>query len=126
MREVAGFYEDDEQRQRYLNAAARFRLPFWDPLMPRNKLDKTKKLETMFGIPEILRVKEVFVKHWDKDGPAKIDNPLEKFSFPNETTLKAKGRITWTKDDWMKWIELEDKTRVQRPRVVSNDSAVRI
>ena len=125
MREVAGLYKDEEQRRKYLNAAARFRLPFWDPCMPRNQLDSTSKLkETIFGVPEILRAKTVFVKHWDKTQPEEMDNPLQSFSFPKETTLEAKGRLTWTKSDWTKWTLLKDKGWVQVPRVVSNDTVV--
>ena len=121
MREVAGLYKDEEQRRRYLNAAARFRLPFWDPFMPRNQLKDNSGLETIFGVPEILRVKTVFVKHWDENRPEEMANPLESFFFPSETTLQAKGRLTWTEDDWT------FKDGMQRkPRVVRDDSPVRI
>ena len=127
MHEVAGLYKDEEQRRRYLNAAARFRLPFWDPCMPRNQLDSNSKLkETIFGVPEILRAKTVFVKHWDETEPEEMANPLQSFSFPSETTLEAKGRLTWTESDWMRYIQLEDNSWVQVPRVVSNDSAKHI
>lgn len=109
MREVAGLYKDEGQKRKYLNAAARFRLPFWDPFMPRNELEDDSSLETIFGIPEILRAKNVFVKHWDERGPQEILNPLQSFFFPNGATLEAKGRLTWVDDDWS---------------VVSNDRAV--
>ena len=96
MREVAGLYQDEGERQKYQNAASRFRLPFWDPFMPRNQPDDTKPKETIFGVPEILRVENVFVKHWNLKTKS-IPNPLERFSFPSEDTLKAQGRaiIDW-------------------------------
>ena len=37
MREVANEYKDAQDKTRYLFAAERFRLPFWDPFMPRNQ-----------------------------------------------------------------------------------------
>ncbi len=101
MREIADIYKDEGARQEYQIAAARFRLPFWDISMPRNKIEKTANLkETIFGVPQILRKKTVFVKHWDSTELEEMANPLEGFSFPNEETLVTKGRTTWCKSDW--------------------------
>ena len=83
---------------------------------------KKKGLDTIFGVPEILRVKTVFVKHWDENKPEEMANPLESFFFPSGTTLQAKGRLTWTVDDWT----FIDRKLQRQLRVVSDDSPVRI
>ncbi len=117
MREIADLYKDEGEMQKYQNAAARFRLPFWDPFMPRNIIEKTAKLkETIFGVPQILRKKTVFVKHWNSTELEEMANPLESFFFPSEETLVSKGRTTWSESDWT--IETEDG---DYPRVVRID-----
>ncbi|KAI9845231.1 MAG: hypothetical protein M1837_004986 [Sclerophora amabilis] len=100
MMSIAGKYGEDE-KQKYETAAAQFRLPYWDPIMPRNPTKKSGKLdEKIFGVPKILSQKRVFVNHWDKSKPKDIENPLQQFSFPKEDVLREKGRTTWTEKDW--------------------------
>ena len=92
-----------EEKQVYLEAAARFRLPYWDIIMPRNdeqvepppgktRIDPT----AIWGCPEILKVEEVFVKlpenHPDKIQGSiwnKIKNPLASFAFPTGQEYKS-------------------------------------
>ena len=92
---LANAFQDKNEKQSYLDAAARFRLPYWDIIMPRNdeqtepprgqtKIDPT----AIWGCPEILKAKSVYVKLPDgdpdkkKDGFWTIDNPLATFKFP--------------------------------------------
>lgn len=120
MRDIAEKYEN-EDRKMYLNAASRFRLPFWDPFMPRNPIQMP--LDTVFGVPKILRAKKVFIKHWDKSKPATIPNPLETFFFPQESTLKTKGRTLWTTDEYDDWMIREKDQLVERVVSVDNVSS---
>ena len=89
----ANLYEGNDKTV-YLDAAARFRLPYWDLIMPRNKLskpapEKESDPASIWGCPEILKARKVFVK-LPKGDPAKvkggfweIDNPLAYFTFPD-------------------------------------------
>ena len=90
-------YSDEKERNTYLDAAARFRLPYWDVVMPRNEEQTTPppgKDRTdpaaIWGCPEIFKVRKVFVKlpqgipAESQDGFWTIDNPLASFIFPNE------------------------------------------
>ena len=88
---------NENERKVYLDAAARFRLPYWDIIMPRNEEQTTpppgkNKLDprAIWGCPEILKAKTVFVKlpngdpNESKDGFWTINNPLALFTFPND------------------------------------------
>ena len=91
----ANAFQDEDEKQSYLDAAARFRLPYWDIVMPRNE-EQTEpepgqsKIDpaAIWGYPKILRAESVFVKlpNGDpankKDGFWTIDNPLATFKFP--------------------------------------------
>ena len=100
MREVANEYKDVQDKTRYLFAAERFRLPFWDPFMPRNHKTVDQGFsENIFGAPKILQAEEVFVYHYNKDLGPKIRNPLYRFDFPSISTLKSKGRSPWSPTD---------------------------
>ena len=123
MREIADNFNVGRERDEYQNAAARFRLPFWDPFMPRNEIssESISKGE-IWGLPRILSQENVWVKKWNAEKgeqPEYIPNPLQSFKFPEAKDLKAKGRIRWTDNDWKKWIQREDKTWAQVNRVVS-------
>ena len=93
----ANAYPNEDERNIYLDAAARFRLPYWDIVMPRNekqtrpppgkdKIDPT----AIWGCPEILKAENVFVKlpngdpNKSKDGFWTIKNPLAFFAFPEK------------------------------------------
>ena len=91
----ASAFQDEDEKQSYLDAAARFRLPYWDIVMPRNdKPTKPPPGQTtvdpaaIWGCPEILKVKSVYVKlpsgdpEKEKNGFWTIDNPLAVFKFP--------------------------------------------
>ena len=88
-------FQDEDEKQSYLDAAARFRLPYWDIIMPRNdeptkpppghtEIDPT----VIWGCPRILKAKSVYVKlpngdpEKKKNGFWTIDNPLAVFKFP--------------------------------------------
>ena len=84
---VADSYSGAE-RSIYAAAAARFRLPFWDIVMPRNK-QSGKEVDTVWGTPKILVKDEVFVKLPQPSAEAtagfdRIKNPLYHFKFPTD------------------------------------------
>ena len=93
MVEQAKAYLDEEQRKTYLDAAARFRLPYWDLIMPR-KEETNSDPTTIWGCPAIFKAKDVFVKlpgddpEKDEKGFSKIKNPLASFAFPNDQELR--------------------------------------
>lgn len=82
-------YPDENDRNTYLDAAASFRLPYWDLIMPRNA-ETNSDPTTIWGCPDILKAKEVYVKlpeddpEKDAKGFSKIKNPLYNFAFPND------------------------------------------
>ena len=91
----ASAFKDKDEKQSYLDAAARFRLPYWDIIMPRNDEQtepppgQTEADPTaIWGCPEILKAKSVYVKlpkgdpEKEKNGFWTIDNPLAAFKFP--------------------------------------------
>lgn len=87
MEKVADQYSTEGDRAIYGAAAARFRLPFWDIVMPRNK-PGAGEFDEIWGLPSILAAKEVFVKLPQPTGAAKdgfdvIKNPLYSFDFPS-------------------------------------------
>ncbi len=107
---------DKDEKVRYRNAAIRFRLPFWDPFMPRNELqpdgskdepkakpkdkpkDKPKVDREIWGLPKILSQAEVWVRRpGDPSKLEKIANPLAYFTFPSDADYIGTGRkkIVW-------------------------------
>lgn len=93
MARVAEQYSEEADKAIYGAAAARFRLPFWDIVMPRNK-QQGEAVETVWGTPAILAAKNVFVKlpkltSKTKDGFDEIPNPLFSFTFPSFDERKA-------------------------------------
>ena len=112
MHDIAGRYSEVD-KAKYQIAAGRFRLPFWDPFMPRREMDRTKKdkdeqVKSVFGIPDILSRSNVYIVHWNENGPKTISNPLQSFAFPGDKVLGKKHREIWTKgegakDDWKTW-----------------------
>ena len=88
MVKVAEEYPTEEEKAVYRAAAARFRLPFWDIVMPRNK--QTGAVETVWGTPAILAAKDVYVKlpvptSGAVNGFDTLPNPLYSFTFPSDT-----------------------------------------
>ena len=86
-------FQDKDDKKSYLDAAARFRLPYWDIVMPRNE-KQTEDPKAIWGCPEILKVKSVYVKLPNGDPKKKkngfwtIDNPLAVFKFPTAAEFK--------------------------------------
>jgi hypothetical protein len=97
---LANLYETPEEREVYLNAAAQFRLPYWDIIMPRNSYDKDNKDEThIFGCPQLLKEEWVWVREPGNNpkfhkGFSRIRNPLYSFYFPkNWPTGRTKPKF---------------------------------
>jgi hypothetical protein len=84
----ANNFKDQADKDKYLDAAARFRLPYWDPIMPRNERAPGERLDTVWGLPQLFKQKDVFVRTpaSPKDF-TQIENPMYCFKFP-------------TKDEW--------------------------
>ena len=86
----ASQFTDPADKAKYLDAAARFRLPYWDPIMPRNKVAAGKDVTTMWGLPQLFNATTVFLK--TPSSPKKFvpkDNPMYSFAFPQEDDWKA-------------------------------------
>ncbi|KAJ5907811.1 hypothetical protein N7495_000493 [Penicillium taxi] len=94
VREIAESFGDDEGRLSYLSAADRFRLPYWDPTLPRNEGNGTNEefSEGIWGFPLIFRQRKVWVKRPHSKMAAHIHNPLFSFALPDEDLLRANGR----------------------------------
>ena len=101
MRALADQFKEaaGEERQ-YQDAAKRFRLPFWDPFMPRNKLEADSDPKAIWGLPEILSAEKVWVRRpKSSDELVDIANPLASFSFPSEDDYKrapSRKPIDWS------------------------------
>ena len=74
------------EQGRYLDAAARFRLPYWDPVMPRREYDPRSSIRNNFwAAPQIFTQERVYVRTAEKPSElVPIDNPLSFFTFPKE------------------------------------------
>ncbi len=102
MRILAEQFEnvDKNEKVRYRNAAIRFRLPFWDPFMPRNTPQPGDKT-TIWGLPKILSQAEVWVRRpGSPSSPSELEtiaNPLAYFTFPSDDDYDASRRkkIEW-------------------------------
>ena len=103
MQDIASQYTVEQEKRVYQNAVNRFRLPFWDPFLPRNKLNSsTDPIEGIWGVPKILAAKDVWVKRPNPRGSAEvksIPNPLYQFTFPSKDTLRSKKRDPVDFDD---------------------------
>ena len=69
----------------------RFRVPYWDPLLPRQKL---LDFDTyVYGIPIIFTVPQILVRRPESPDTLKpMENPLYRFNFPKEDI----GSINWS------------------------------
>ena len=93
------------EKRKYQDAARRFRLPFWDPFMPRNAPGSSSDPDNMneiWGLPKILSVEKVWVrKPKNPNDLTEIFNPLASFAFPSDTEYKeAEAKMKRTKLDW--------------------------
>ncbi|KAJ5752131.1 hypothetical protein N7520_009048 [Penicillium odoratum] len=94
VRDIAKSFGDDEGRLSYLSAADRFRLPYWDPTLPRNKINDMNETfsDEIWGFPLIFRQRKVWVKRPQSKMAAQIHNPLFSFALPDADLLSANGR----------------------------------
>jgi len=61
----------------------RFRLPFWDPFLPRQKVANAETYQ--YGIPIIFTLPQIQVRRPENPSTlVPMDNPLYKFSFPQD------------------------------------------
>lgn len=85
MQRIASQHESQDDKERYLDAAARFRLPYWDPVMPRNKLRAGAELKSVWCLPQLFGTPNVFVRLPESpDTLTKISNQMFQYSFPTE------------------------------------------
>ena len=95
MYEIAGRFPENLQ-QRYFNAVQTFRLPYWDPWMPRNEANHTRNWAGLFGLPAILKAQEVFVRRPKRpDVLEGIENPLYRYKVPSNADLPKDAQIPW-------------------------------
>lgn len=88
----ANKFQNQADRTKYLDACARFRLPYWDPLMPRKK-QKGTDISTVWGLPELFKRPQVYLK--TPGSPNKFvltTNPMFQFIFPTETEYAGTTR----------------------------------
>lgn len=96
---LADTYPTEQEKSVYQDAAARFRLPYWDLIMPRNELKVGARRDTIWGFPEVFKNSHVFVRQpgrdqdTDEDGYNLIPNPLFTFKFPTQEEHDKSGRI---------------------------------
>ena len=86
------------EKDTYNKAAARFRLPYWDIVMPRNEYEKGQRADTVWGCPAILKKEKVTVRLPEptpnaKEGWDSIDNPLYSFEFPKPKEYEESKRV---------------------------------
>lgn len=100
MLKQANLYLNESDKKTYLAAAARFRLPYWDIIMPRNEQavppsGQQPDPKTIWGCPDIFKKAKVFVKlpkpdpQTVKNGFSEIDNPLGSFNYPTTKEYSA-------------------------------------
>ena len=85
----------------YKDAALRFRLPYWDPYLPRNHVERQDPVpEEIWGLPQILAAEKVYVKRPGEKKLDYIDNPLYIYYMPDEKSVKEKGRtlVNWARE----------------------------
>ncbi|KAI9706216.1 MAG: hypothetical protein M1820_004977 [Bogoriella megaspora] len=96
MARVAELYPTDAEKSTYRAAAARFRLPFWDIVMPRN--EQSGALDSVWGTPAILAANNVYVKLPEPTSNADggfdtIPNPLYSFFFPTDSEREEARKV---------------------------------
>ena len=105
---IANEYTDKAIKAGYLEAVTRFRFPYWDPWMPRRHADINKDWNGLFGVPEIVRAEEVFVRRPQAPKVLEpIDNPLFRYKVPSDDSVRDIARIDWN--------SLEDMVRDNSP-----------
>jgi hypothetical protein len=95
MKSIADKYTDDEGKREYVAALDRFRLPYWDPPMPRN----LGTGRAVFGMPKILQAETVHVM-LPGEGKTEIANPLHSYEFPTPDDYKNANQRKTIWDDF--------------------------
>ena len=94
MVKIARDFTDHDIQQKYLNACARFRFPYWDPCLPRQTSSPFGQAD--FGVPKIVSTRIVHVRK--PDNPellVPLDNPLYAFNFPTEVQPLDNPDFSW-------------------------------
>lgn len=123
MARIAELYTADSDKKLYRDAAAKFRLPYWDLIMPRR--EKSGRVDTVWGFPQIFKNKQVFVKlpqptkETTSDGWNKIDNPLYSYRFPTKDDYRLSGRPTIPQDP--RFYNAEQTSRIPKDDGLPND-----
>jgi tyrosinase len=99
MVEIAQSYTSATDKSMYLEAAQKFRLPYWDYYRPRDHIStfpgvvenrKDTKFPYKFGMPQIFTVSEVRYKSAPSNEWKLMPNPLRSFTFPDPKTVGIK------------------------------------
>ena len=110
--EIAETFPAGATRIRYREAATRFRLPYFDPLVARVLVDPGGGGETTWacGMPQILSTRRVMVDvpDWRKTYLKEIDNPLYSYNFEKVRVLfkPPKPRYAFDANPPMRFTEL--------------------
>ncbi|MCJ1404979.1 hypothetical protein MMC11_008205 [Xylographa trunciseda] len=98
VREIAKRYKTEELKAKYIAAAKRFRLPYWDPLLVRYIPDTRSNKPMHCGIPKILCAGQVCVRTpEDPNSLANIDNPLYCYKFAPKYKYNDELPFEWKK-----------------------------
>jgi tyrosinase len=92
MRAIAGLYTDASVKARYLAAAQKFRLPYFDYFRPRGPggsfrnpgVGSRVQFAYDFKLPDIFNVQQVTVLRYPDNAPKPLDNPLYAYRFQKE------------------------------------------
>ncbi|MCJ1352324.1 MAG: hypothetical protein MMC33_002308 [Icmadophila ericetorum] len=79
-------YVDDSNRDQWTNAAQTWRLPYWDWAM--KKPDQSTG-SASYNIPQIFQNAQIRITI--PSGPMTVDNPVYKFTMPNQQTMGSAG-----------------------------------
>lgn len=94
----------DANKQHYVDAVQKFRLPYWDYYRPRAKKKvwfrgvKPNDITSFpfdFSIPQVFTVTKLMVRTPSKNELTPIDNPLTSFTFPEDGSKWAIDTSDW-------------------------------
>ena len=95
MLEIANEFNDKDKTlgARYLDACAKFRLPYWDIVMPRRERQPGAPPASIWATPQLLAKQQVYVRlPKDPKNLVPINNPMYSFAFPSPDDYERTGR----------------------------------